>query len=57
MRAIEKRLRPHLDVRFASLWLEKWLQIPAGGHPAAFFALYRLLRSLQVQPRVALLVA
>ena len=33
MRAIEKRLRPYLDENVASLWLEKWLQIHAGGHP------------------------
>jgi hypothetical protein len=45
MRAIEERLRPHLDENFASLWLEKWLQIHAGGHPAVFFPLYRLLRT------------
>src|ERR671911_1748803 len=45
MRAIEERLRPHLDENVASLWLEKWLQIHAGGHPAVFFPLYRLLRT------------
>jgi hypothetical protein len=45
MRAIEERLRPHLDENVASLWLEKWLQIHAGGHPAVFFSLYRLLRT------------
>jgi hypothetical protein len=47
MRAIEERLRPHLDENVASLWLEKWLQIHAGGHPAVFFNLYRLLRPRQ----------
>jgi hypothetical protein len=47
MRAIEERLRPHLDENVASLWLEKWLQILAGGHPAVFFNLYRLLRPRQ----------
>jgi len=45
MRAIEERLRPHLDENVASLWLEKWLQIHAGGHPTVFFTLYRLLRT------------
>ena len=45
MRAIEERLRPHLDENVASLWLEKWLQIHAGGHPTVFFSLYRLLRT------------
>jgi hypothetical protein len=47
MRAIEERLRPHLDENVVSLWLEKWLQIHAGGHPAVFFNLYRLLRPRQ----------
>jgi len=47
MRAIEKRLRPHLDENVASLWLEKWLQIHAGGHPAVYFSLYRMLRPRQ----------
>jgi hypothetical protein len=45
MRAIEERLRPHLDENVASLWLEKWLQIHAGSHPTVFFSLYRLLRT------------
>ena len=47
MRAIEERLRPHLDENVASLWLEKWLQIHAGGNPTVFFSLYRLLRTRQ----------
>jgi hypothetical protein len=47
MRAIEERLRPYLDENFASLWLEKWLQILAGGNPTVFFGLYRLLRTRQ----------
>ena len=42
MRAIEERLRPYVDENVASFWLEKWLQIHAGGHPAVFFGLYRL---------------
>jgi hypothetical protein len=45
MRAIEERLRPHLDENVASLWLEKWLQIHAGSHPSVYFSLYRLLRT------------
>jgi hypothetical protein len=45
MRAIEERLRPHLDENVAALKLEKWLQIHAGGHPAVYFSLYRLLRT------------
>jgi hypothetical protein len=45
MRAIEERLRPHLDENFVALRLEKWLQIYAGGHPALYFSLYRLLRT------------
>lgn len=44
MRAIEERLRPHLDENRAAMKLEKWLQIYAGGHPAVFFGLYRVLR-------------
>lgn len=47
MRAIEKRLRPHLDENAASLRLEKWLQIHAGGNPTVYFPLYRLLRTRQ----------
>jgi hypothetical protein len=45
MRAIEKRLRPHLDENVVALWLEKWLQIHAGGRPAVYFTLFRLLRT------------
>jgi hypothetical protein len=45
MRAIEERLRPHLDENLVALRLEKWLQIHAGGNPAVFFSLYRLLRT------------
>src|SRR5829696_6536674 len=44
MRAIEERLRPHLDENPVALRFEKWLQIHAGGHPAVYFSLYRLLR-------------
>jgi hypothetical protein len=45
MRAIEKRLRPHLDENVVALWLEKWLQIHAGGRPDVYFTLFRLLRT------------
>jgi hypothetical protein len=44
MRAIEERLRPHLDENVVALRLEKWLQTHAGRHPAVYFSLYRLLR-------------
>ena len=44
MRAIKKWLRPHLENPTA-LKLEKWLQTYAGGHPAIYFSLYRLLRT------------
>jgi hypothetical protein len=44
MRAIMERLRPHLDQNVVAFRLEKWLQIHAGGHPAVYFNLYRLLR-------------
>jgi hypothetical protein len=47
MRAIKKRLRPHLDENPTALKLEKWLQTHAGGHPAIYFSLYRLLRTRQ----------
>ena len=47
MKALEERLRPHLDENVASMWLEKWLQIHVGGHPAVYFGLYRLLRTRQ----------
>jgi hypothetical protein len=44
MRALEERLRPHLDENVASLWLEKWLQVLAGGHSSVFYPLYLLFR-------------
>ena len=50
MRAIEKRLRPHLDENAASLWFEKWLQIHAGGHPASYFGLYRCCARARISP-------
>jgi hypothetical protein len=44
MKALEERLRTHLDENVASLWPEKWLRIHVGGHPTVYFDLYRLLR-------------
>lgn len=45
MRAIKERLEPHLNENAVALRFEKWLQIHAGGHPAVFFSLFRLLRT------------
>jgi hypothetical protein len=45
MKAIKEQLRPHLDKNPTALKLEKWLQIHAGGHPAIYYPLYRLLRT------------
>ena len=47
MGAIKERLRPHLDENPVAFKLEKWLQIHAGGHPAIYFNLIRLLRTRQ----------
>jgi hypothetical protein len=44
IRAIEERLRRRLDENFVALKVEKWLQIHAGGHPAVYYNLYRVLR-------------
>src|SRR5215211_5813810 len=44
MRTITERLRPHLDENAVAFRLEKWFQIHAGGHPAVYFSLYRLMR-------------
>ena len=52
MTAIKERLRPHLDENPVAFKLEKWLQIHAGGHPAIYFNLYRLLRTRQDVRRV-----
>ena len=52
MRAIKERLRPHLDENPVAFKLEKWLQIHAGGHPAIYFNLFRLLRTRQDLERV-----
>jgi hypothetical protein len=51
MRAIEERLRTHLDENFVALRFEKWLQIHAGRHPAVFFGLYRLARRDRTRDR------
>jgi hypothetical protein len=47
MRAIKERLRRYLERKPTALKLEKWLQTHAGGHPAIYFSLYRLLRTRQ----------
>ena len=44
MSTIKERLRPHLDENALAFRLEKWIQIHAGGYPAVYFSLYRLLR-------------
>jgi hypothetical protein len=45
MRTIKEWLKPHLDENIVAFRLEKWLQIHAGGHPAVYFSLYRMLRT------------
>ena len=52
MTTIRERLRPHLDENPVAFKLEKWLQIHAGGYPAIYFSLYRLLRTRQDVERV-----
>jgi hypothetical protein len=52
MRAIKERLRPRLDENPVAFKLEKWVQIHAGGHPAIYFNLFRLLRTRQDLVRV-----
>ena len=53
MNSIKQRLRLHLDENFASLyWLEKWFQIHAGGYPAVYFTMFRLLHTRQDLSRV-----
>ena len=47
MRAIEERVWPYADEHPAVFRFEKWLQIYAGKHPAAFYGLYRLARKDQ----------
>ena len=42
MRAIKKRFGTYVDEHPAAFRFEKWLQIHAGKHPAAFYGLYRL---------------
>ena len=41
-----------MDENRAAFWLEKWLQIHAGGHPAVYFTLYRMLRTRKDISRV-----
>src|ERR687890_1177681 len=45
MRTIKEWLKSHLDENIVAFRLEKWLQIHAGGHPAVYFSLYRMLRT------------
>jgi hypothetical protein len=52
MTAVKQRLRPYLDANPVAFKLEKWLQIHAGGRPAIYFNLFRLLRSRQDFRRV-----
>jgi hypothetical protein len=47
VRAIEERVGPYADEHPAVFRFEKWLQIYAGKHPAAFYGLYRLARKDQ----------
>ena len=45
MKTFEERFRAHLDENPVALRFEKWLQIYAGGHPAVYFGLFRMLRT------------
>jgi hypothetical protein len=47
LRAIDERFGSHVDEHPAVFRFEKWLQIYAGKHPAAFYGLYRLARKDQ----------
>jgi len=47
VRAIEERFGSNADEHPAVFRFEKWLQIYAGKHPAAFYGLYRLARKDQ----------
>lgn len=49
MRAIEERFESYVDEHPAAFRFEKWLQIYAGKHPAAFYGLYRLARKDQAR--------
>jgi hypothetical protein len=51
MDALKERLRPHLDENAAAFKVEKWLQIHAGRHPAAYFNLYRLFVAVHLRTR------
>jgi hypothetical protein len=52
MTAVKQRLKPYLDENPVAFKLEKWLQIHAGGRPAIYFNLFRLLRTRQDFRRV-----
>jgi hypothetical protein len=57
--SIEERVEPYTDEHPAMFRFEKWLQIYAGKHPAAFYGLYRLARKDQgrvVTPETQLVI-
>jgi hypothetical protein len=59
VRSIEERVGPNADEHPAVFRFEKWLQIYAGKHPAAFYGLYRLARKDQgrvVTPETQLVI-
>jgi hypothetical protein len=59
VRSIEERIEPYTDQYPAVFRFEKWLQIYAGKHPAAFYGLYRLARKDQgrvVTPETQLVI-
>ena len=59
MSSIEERVEPYTDEYPAMFRFEKWLQIYAGKHPAAFYGLYRLARKDQgrvVTPETQLVI-
>src|SRR5829696_7569998 len=59
LRAIDERFGPYADEHPAVFRFEKWLQIYAGKHPAAFYSLYRLARKDQgrvVTPQTQLVI-
>ena len=59
MSSSEERVEPYTDEHPAMFRFEKWLQIYAGKHPAAFYGLYRLARKDQgrvVTPETQLVI-
>ncbi len=49
MKAVEERFGSRADEHPAVFKFEKWLQIHAGKHPAAFYGLYRIARKDQAR--------